>query len=630
MADVESLIAEEHLTEAAEICAAGGDHTRASLLFERACAWERAASAALLAGDPSRGLELAILAKNDAISQEALARLGADGIAAVRCAERLTLRGHDAWAARLYEAVERKRDAALAWNRAGDAARAAEILETNGEPAEAARLLEASLRRSPTQWSSALALGGLLLRYGKTEAATRALQSIAHDAKERAPALALLVHAFEQMGLAEAARQSNEQLGALGGAFPNATPTAARVETKSRLFGRYDVVREVASTASARVLECNDVVRQETVAMKLFSNEARAGGRDALSRFEREIKALAAIDHPNVVPMRDYFPDGPALVMQWMSGGTLEDMMKRTTITPARAVEIARAVLSALAEAHRVEILHRDVKPANVMFDGAGVTRLGDFGVAHLGDLSATATAGVIGTIAYMSPEQRRGEPATARSDVYGVGAMLFEILTGDLAVTDAATRRLPSGTHRDLDARHDHAVLAMLEEDPNQRPEDALDARRALAALSWPTTVEPAAPITRADDAREDDETETRLRSTEDGGSIDTWVGRPIERLALDPKILADASLFARAGHSSLQTIFRVDRSAQEIWLERLKPLRSEIEPNSRADLLRALEALRAIGAGQLTLDLDLIGVRDTGEPAIRLSAVSEITGRR
>ena len=89
-------------------------------------------------------------------------------------------------------------------------------------------------------------------------------------------------------------------------------------------------------------------------------------------------------------------------------------------------------MLAALGEAHRLGIIHRDIKPANVLFDEAGVTRLGDFGVAHLSDLSATATAGVIGTLGYMSPEQREGRPATVKSDLFGVGAILWEMLTGE------------------------------------------------------------------------------------------------------------------------------------------------------------------------------------------------------
>jgi serine/threonine protein kinase len=312
--------------------------------------------------------------------------------------------------------------------------------------------------------------------------------------------------------------------------------------------------------------------------------------------------------------------------MEWMSGGTLEGMMARQTIAPARAVEIACAVLSALAEAHRHEILHRDVKPANVLFDGAGVTRLGDFGVAHLGDLSATATAGVIGTLAYMSPEQRRGEPATVESDVYGVGAMLFEMLTGASRTNDAEKMRLPSGAHRDLGPRHDQLVLSLLAEDPKDRPRDAVDARRELMALKWPTTVEPAAPITRSDDARDDDETATRLKIESDGSAIDTWTQRAIERIFIDDKAHAAASLFARAGHTSLQTILRVDRSAGEIWLEALVPLRSEIEPNSRANLTRALEAIRALGGAVVPLDTSplhaLVAQRANGEPVIRLAS--------
>src|SRR5206468_3801550 len=140
---------------------------------------------------------------------------------------------------------------------------------------------------------------------------------------------------------------------------------------------------------------------------------------------EREARALAQLRHSNVVPMRDYIPEGPAIVLGWMPGGSLADLMRREAIAPARAIEIACAVLGALGEAHRLGILHRDVKPSNVLFDAIGASRLSDFGAAHLGDLSTTATAGAIGTFAYMSPEQRLGRPATIASDLYAVGAIL-------------------------------------------------------------------------------------------------------------------------------------------------------------------------------------------------------------
>ncbi|MEO8801703.1 MAG: serine/threonine-protein kinase, partial [Polyangiaceae bacterium] len=368
-----------------------------------------------------------------------------------------------------------------------------------------------------------------------------------------------------------------------------------------------------------------DVVRQETVALKIFASDGRAGGRDAIRRFEREIRALQALDHPNVVPMRDYFSDGPAIVLEWMSGGTLESMMLRQPIAPARAVEIAGACLSALGEAHRLDILHRDVKPANVLFDGAGVTRLGDFGVAHLGDLTATATAGVIGTLAYMSPEQRRGEPATVESDVYGVGAMLLEMLTGDPGARELAARKLPSGAHRDLDARHDALVLAMVYDDPDKRPRGALDARRALTSVVWPTTLESAAPVARPAVAARKAAT-SRLEIDASGRAFDTWIGRPVERLRLDDSTRARAAIFARVGHPSLQTIYRVDRAMGEVWLEALTKLDRAIEPNSRMILQEALTAMDPT-KGSMRIEDAHVGMRADGELVLRFAVLQGST---
>src|ERR1019366_282063 len=105
--DIEALVAEQRLGAAAEMCVARGDHVRASVLYERACAWDLAATAALEANDPARSLELAILGKNEAISHSAFSKITADEVLSVRCAERLSRRGDYAWAARLYEAAKR-------------------------------------------------------------------------------------------------------------------------------------------------------------------------------------------------------------------------------------------------------------------------------------------------------------------------------------------------------------------------------------------------------------------------------------------------------------------------------------------------------------------------------------------
>src|SRR6185436_12174263 len=192
--------------------------------------------------------------------------------------------------------------------------------------------------------------------------------------------------------------------------------------------------RDVATTQHARVIEAFDRINGDLVAVKLLAGIHEGTGRDALLRFEREARALAQLRHPNVVPLRAYHPEGPAIVLAWMSGGSLADRIQEAALAfaPARAIEIACAVLSALGEAHRLGILHRDVKPSNVLFDDVGATRLSDFGAAHLGDLSSTATAGAIGTFAYMSPEQRLGRPASLTSDLYSAGVLLAELLTGE------------------------------------------------------------------------------------------------------------------------------------------------------------------------------------------------------
>ncbi|MEJ7728617.1 MAG: serine/threonine-protein kinase [Polyangiaceae bacterium] len=235
------------------------------------------------------------------------------------------------------------------------------------------------------------------------------------------------------------------------------------------LFGRYRMTREVVTTPHARIAEAVDAITGERVAVKIFASSSESAGRDALLRFEREARALAQLRHPNAVPLRAYLPEGPAMVIPWMPGGSLADMMRREPVAPARAMEIVSAVLDALGEAHRLGILHRDVKPSNVLFDDVGTPRLGDFGAAHLGDLSSTATAGAIGTFAYMSPEQRLGKPATVASDLYGAGAMLYELLTGE-AADPARNGRLeppPSACHPDLGSEHDVAVARLLAEDP-------------------------------------------------------------------------------------------------------------------------------------------------------------------
>ena len=634
-AEVARLVREQRLLEAAELASTRGDAEGASEIFERACAWQRAAEEALRAGDAGRALSLAIEARDDALASRAVPLIAGSAKLVERIASQLERRGDNGWAARVYEAAGRLADAARASERAGDAGRAAELFERVREPAEAARALEAAIRRDGERWDLHVLLGTLLARYGKAEAAVRALQRVPETAPERRSALGPLGDALRRLGLDQAAAANDRELAALGGALESDAEGAVgkpplSSSVRMRLFGRYEIVREVASTPTARVLECIDVVRGERVAVKIFAAyDVRGAGRDALARFEREVKVLGSLDHPNVVALCDYFADGPAIVMAWMSGGTLEAMLAEGAIAPARAIEIASAVLSALGEAHRLGVLHRDIKPANVLFDEAGVARLADFGVAHLGDLSTTATAGVIGTLAYMSPEQREGRPATIQSDLYGVGAILREMLTGEHPVPTEPPRTRPSAMHRDLDARHDEVVLGFTQEDPALRPSDAFAARRALLALRWPPAIEPAAPRPIPERIASVRPAAARLEIALDGSAHDRWIDRAIDRVPLTERALARASVFAQARSTLLQMVLRIDRAASEIWLDRARglPLARALTPDEARALHAAIDALHDTGIAHGCICPAHVYLDTTGELTLRFHAEAEAT---
>ncbi|AUX26650.1 uncharacterized protein SOCEGT47_072200 [Sorangium cellulosum] len=629
----------------AALLADAGDHAGASALLERACDFPGAARAALSAGDPARAALMAALGGDDALALEAIDLLAATAPrdAALRAAAELSARGFARHAGALFAALGAHAAAAEAFTAAQDARRAAESFERAGRPADGARVLEAALRRRPEDAAAWLALGELLARHGRTEAAVRALQQLPPSAPERARALPLLGKCLSELGLEEAARTVRDEISRLpraGEAAPpprvdssrrptSRPPPAGEAPAGPLLFGRYETLREITATPHARVVEARDRITAERVAVKIFTGAAFGVGRDALLRFEREARALAQLRHPNVVALRAYHPEGPAMVLAWMAGGSLIERLRGEPVAPARAVEIACALLSALGEAHRLGILHRDVKPSNVLFDEVGTAHLADFGAAHLGDLSTTATAGAIGTFAYMSPEQRMGRPATLASDLYGVGAVLAELLTGE-PPAPAVRGRLdpaPSEAHPDLTAAHDEVVAALLAEDPAARPADAFEARRALTALAWPERPRPqrARASARPRSSEAPPRATARLGATLEAGDgrdtegrwRDLWLERDVLVLQLDDASLARARAFARAGHAALPAVLRVDLAEGEIWVAPPRGRALADEPRAltrghRARLGEAIAALHAAGGAHGRIDRQHLYLHD------------------
>ncbi|SDT28161.1 Stk1 family PASTA domain-containing Ser/Thr kinase [Jiangella sp. DSM 45060] len=199
------------------------------------------------------------------------------------------------------------------------------------------------------------------------------------------------------------------------------------------LDGRYRIEALVARGGMATVYKATDTRLDRPVALKIMHAELAADD-DFVARFIGEARAVAQLSDPNVVNVFDQGEDDGAvyLAMEYIHGRTLRDVLhERGRLGADLALEVAESVLSALASAHRAGIVHRDVKPENVLVGNDGRVKVADFGLARANSSSSKTTRGLLGTVSYISPEQALGERATPRSDVYSAGIMLYELLTG-------------------------------------------------------------------------------------------------------------------------------------------------------------------------------------------------------
>jgi serine/threonine-protein kinase len=270
------------------------------------------------------------------------------------------------------------------------------------------------------------------------------------------------------------------------------------------LDGRYRVGPRLARGGMATVYEAVDSRLDRTIALKVMHANL-AEDEEFVHRFIREAKSAARLSHPNVVAVYDQGADAGHvfLAMEHVSGRTLRDLIReRGPLSPRQALEVIEPVLAALGAAHRAGIIHRDVKPENVLLSDEGRVKVADFGLARTttGATSLTATTGVLlGTVAYLSPEQVERGIADARSDVYAAGILLYEMLTGRKpydgeSAIQVAYRHVhedvppPSALVPLLPPVLDEVVARATSRDPDQRPADAhrflsevVSARRSL-----------------------------------------------------------------------------------------------------------------------------------------------------
>src|SRR5690242_9618239 len=203
------------------------------------------------------------------------------------------------------------------------------------------------------------------------------------------------------------------------------------VQPGDEVAGRYRLEEVQGHGPMSEVWRAHDDTLDRTVALKILSPTAD------LERFRREGRSLAGLGHENVMRVFDYGEDaaGPFLALEWLPGGTLEDRLAAGALPPAEVARIASGLAAGLAHLHSRGLVHRDLKPANVLFDEEDRPKLADFGLARhaLGSGTLTEAGTVLGTAAYISPEQAAGEPAGPASDVYSFGVILFRMLTGTL-----------------------------------------------------------------------------------------------------------------------------------------------------------------------------------------------------
>lgn len=231
------------------------------------------------------------------------------------------------------------------------------------------------------------------------------------------------------------------------------------------LGDRYRLERVIATGGMATVWLARDTELDRDVAVKILS-DVLAENRTYTERFRREARVAAGLSNPNLVRMFDYSgrTERPYLVMEYVGGGTLADRIAAGTAADLDTETLARELLAALGAIHEAGVVHRDVKPSNVLLDGEGHAHLTDFGIAQPEDATQlTGTGEVIGTLKYMAPEVLAGQPATERSDLYALGVLLSETLAG---------RPMPK-----LEALIDRLTAT----DPFERPASAIQAASLL-----------------------------------------------------------------------------------------------------------------------------------------------------
>ena len=339
-------------------------------------------------------------------------------------------------------------------------------------------------------------------------------------------------------------------------------------------IGKYKMEELIGRGGMAEVYKAYQVNLDRHVAIKVM-HKFLADDQDFLQRFEREARAMAASKHPNIVDVYDFDVDNDYyyIVMDYLSGGTLKNQIDRLTleggiIDLTRAIRIILEVSDGLAFAHKRGMIHRDIKPANIMFNDHGAAVLTDFGIARMVNRTSNTTTGsMIGTPAYMSPEQGLGEPGDHRSDIYSLGVLSYHLLTGQLphegdTPLSVVLKHInevpvpPSRINTKLPGTIEKIILKALEKNPEHRYQTVQEMGRELriAAKALKEITEtgmiPSALLdirqgkTKQVNGRELMDNSITIPGTEDVSLIDEYKEQPIQNNYNDPNPTQSSNL--------------------------------------------------------------------------------------
>jgi len=507
---IADLVAAGRPDDAAKLAMQEGAYARAADLYEKLWDFRGAYEASRAAGDLPRALRYAIELGHDSAVADALGALTTTPEGQRAAFDVLVRMRRHAEAAPLAEQLGETERAIELYTRAHRDLDAARLLEAVGRDRDAGRLLERALdlaaadERAPIQ----LALGRILARRGSYPEATRLLQDARKYGSLRVEAQRHLVATLAAMGLRDGARDALLELRNLDPEIPadlDSYLRAWRDQTTERktgrdreiVAGRYKLERILGAGASGRVFLATDEIAGRSVAIKMFFAAGSRGGQ-AYERFIREARLAATLRHPSLVEVYDVSVERGFLVMEYLPGGSLAQRLTGgERFAPLLVKRLALDIVGGLEAAHHRGVVHRDVKPANVFFDARGTAKLGDFGVAHLVDLGQTQTGGLIGTLAYMSPEQITGASISIAADLYALGVTLFEAVTGRLPFLgpDFVAQHLGEepplastivSTGGPVSPAWDPILAGLLVKNPRERTQTLADLRVQLEALEF------------------------------------------------------------------------------------------------------------------------------------------------